>query len=72
MVELTDEQYGTIARALVFIAAGKRYRENGKLTNIPRAELINRARDAAAAISLHYLGDGSRSPSFPDEIGAHQ
>lgn len=68
-VELTDEQYGAIARALVFIAAGKRFVPGGKQKNIPKSEMIQRAREAAAAIRLSYLGDGGGTSSFPGEIG---
>lgn len=68
-VELTNEQYGEVARALVFIAASTRFVEGGKQKRINREEMIQRAREAADAINLRYLGDGGGSSSFPDEIG---
>jgi hypothetical protein len=68
-VTLSDEQYGTVARALVKIAAGKRYRPGGRQQWINRAEMMNLAREAAASIKLRYLGDGGGGSSFPQEIG---
>lgn len=68
-VEMSNEQYGEVARALVFIAAGHRYVEGGRYARITRHEMIQRAREAAAVIKLRYLGDGGGGSSFPDEIG---
>lgn len=68
-VALTNEQYGIVARALVYIAAGRRFLPDGKQRNISRLEMRDRAREAAAAIRLAYLGDGRGNSSFPDEIG---
>lgn len=68
-VTLSDEQYGIVARALVVISAGKRFVVGGRTKNITKAEIITRAREAASAINLRYLGDGGGASSFPDEIG---
>lgn len=68
-IELTDEQYGIVARALVYISAGTRFRPGGCQRAIPRHEMVQRAREACAAIKLSYLGDGGGNSSFPDEIG---
>jgi hypothetical protein len=68
-VELSDEQYGAVARALVVIAAGKRVTNEGRFRRIPRAEMITRAREVCTAINLQYLGDGRGGSSFPEEIG---
>lgn len=68
-VELTDEQFGIVARALVVIAAGKKVKADGRITEERKDVLINRAREAASALKLNYLGDGSGRSSFPQEIG---
>lgn len=68
-VELTDKQYGAVARALVVIAAGKRFRPDGSSKSIPKVEMMQIAREAAAAINLRYLGDGGGVSAFPQEIG---
>lgn len=68
-VELTDEQFGIVARALVVIAAGKKVKADGRITEERKDVLINRAREAASALKLNYLGDGSGTSSFPQEIG---
>lgn len=68
-VELSDDQYGSIARALVFIAAGQLFTEEGRRRRINRAEMMQRAREACAAIKLSYLGEGQGTSSFPDEVG---
>lgn len=68
-VELTDEQYGVVARALVYISAGKRFLPGGRQRAIPRHEMVQRAREACAIVRLCYLGDGGGNSSFPDEIG---
>lgn len=68
-VEFTDEQYGAIARVLVYISAGTRFVEGGKQKAISRAEMMLRAREACTAIRLDYLGNGTGRSSFPDEIG---
>jgi hypothetical protein len=68
-VILTDDQFGAVARALVYIAAGTRFVEGGRQRAINRAEMMNRAREAASIINLRYLGDGGGTSSFPQEIG---
>lgn len=68
-IELTPEQYGTVARALVVIAAGKRFVPGGQTKTVSRTEMIALARKAAATIKLNYLGDGLGRSSFPEEIG---
>ena len=68
-VQLTDAQYGAVARALVAIAAGARFSPNGSRHNITRDELRNLAREACGEINLSYYGDGSLTPNFPEEIG---
>lgn len=68
-VELSDEQYGIVARALVLIAAAQRWVPEGKCKQVSKHEMIQRAREAAAAINLRYLGDGGGNSSFPQEIG---
>lgn len=69
MVELSDEQYGAVSRALVYIAAGTRFVEGGGQKAISRGEMMQRARKACMAMRLNYLGDGLGRSSFPDEIG---
>lgn len=68
-VELSPEQYGSVARALVYIAAGRGFRPDGRPFRVSRAEMITRAREACSAISLNFLGDGTGRSSFPQEIG---
>lgn len=68
-VEMTEEQYGVVARALVVIASGRRYRPGGKSRRVSREEMVQRAREAASVIRLAYLGDGQGNSAFPEEIG---
>lgn len=66
-VTLTDEQFGTVMRTMVFIAGGRFTNRRGHEQRISRDRLVEEARAACSFIGWPFRGDGTGFRGFHDE-----